>query len=119
LTSNAGPAGAPASAAPALVTHLRTNAGTAADDAVTKGDATTLAAARCGLIEVAGKAAGAAFVGTVVAAIVLSEALRLVNEGYQYETVSLNLRTPEGLSTYRNPDQKPVDNPGYVEADPT
>ena len=89
----------------------------AAEQAVSSGEAATLEAARCGLIDVAGKAAGAAFVGTVVAAIAVSDLLRIVNGGDQYEAVSINLRTPDGLTAYSNPEQAPVTNPGYVEAD--
>lgn len=99
----------------ALLDHAAYRA--AAEQAVSSGEAATLEAARCGLIDVAGRAAGAAFVGTVVAAIAVSELLRLVNGGDQYETVRLNLRTPDGLTAYRNPEQEPVLNPGYVEAD--
>src|SRR5205807_1203466 len=91
----------------------------AADAAIKRGEAATLEAARCGLIEIAGQAAGAAFVGAVLAAIAMSEILRTVNDGDQYEAVSLNLRTPEGLTAYRNPEQEPIINPGYVEADPS
>lgn len=91
----------------------------AAEHAVNSGQAATLDAARCGLIDVAGKAAGAAFVGTVVAALAVSELLRIVNDGHQYETVSLNLRTPDGLTAYRNPEREPVVNPGYVEVEPS
>lgn len=90
----------------------------AAEAAINRGEAATLEAARCGLIEVAGRAAGAAFVGAVVAAIAMGELLRTVNGGDQYEAVSLNLRTPEGLTSYCNPEQEPIINPGYVEADP-
>ena len=49
----------------------------AAQRAVDSGTASNLEEATCGLIEVAGKAAGAVFVGTVAAALVVSELLRI------------------------------------------
>jgi hypothetical protein len=89
----------------------------AAEHAVQTGEATTLDAARCGLIDIAGKAAGAAFVGSVAATIALSELLRIVNGGAQYETITLNLRAPGNVSAYRNPEQRTIRNPGFVQAD--
>jgi hypothetical protein len=86
----------------------------AAVDAMTSGGVSTVEAARCGLIDVAGKAAGAAFVGTVAATIAFSELLRIVNEGCQYETITLNLRTPDGLVACRAPRRSTVGNPGFV-----
>lgn len=89
----------------------------ATEAALKRGEAGTLEAARCGLIDVAGKAAGAAFVGSVAATIALSDLLRIVNDGDQYELVTVNLRTPDGLVAYRNPQQKAITNPGFIEAD--
>jgi hypothetical protein len=88
----------------------------ATEEAVRHGNAASLEAARCGLIDVAGRAAGAAFVGAVAATIAISELVRIVNGGDRYETITMNLRTPDGLVAYRSPVEKTIRNPGFIEA---
>jgi hypothetical protein len=56
------------------------------------------AAARCGMVDVAGITVGAAFVGAVASTIVVGDLLRLLHEnGMNYSVASLDLRAPHGL----------------------
>jgi hypothetical protein len=56
------------------------------------------AAARCGMVDVAGVTVGAAFVGAVASTIVVGDLLRLLHEdGTNYSVASLDLRAPHGL----------------------
>jgi hypothetical protein len=49
---------------------------------------------RCGIVELAGKAVGASFVGTVAAALVLAEVLRPLHGGSRNHLVHVNLEFP-------------------------
>jgi hypothetical protein len=56
------------------------------------------AAARCGMVDVAGITVGAAFVGAVASTIVIGDLLRLLHEdGTNYSVASLDLRAPHGV----------------------
>lgn len=55
------------------------------------------AAARCGMVDVAGITVGAAFVGAVASTIVVGDLLRLLHDGMNYSVASLDLRAPHGL----------------------
>ncbi len=70
----------------------------------------------CGLVEVAGRSVGAAFVGCVAATLVLSEALRLIAGGPRFEVLSLSLRSPGRVEAVRNSREPPEVNPGFVAA---
>jgi hypothetical protein len=59
-----------------------------ADEGRAEGDA------RCGVVEIAGKSAGAAFVGATAAALALSEILRPLHGGSAHASLSLNLSDP-------------------------
>ena len=58
--------------------------------------------ARCGVVDVAGRAAAAAFVGCAAAAFVLSEAMRVLHDGSSYEALDFSLRTPDRVRAVRN-----------------
>jgi hypothetical protein len=56
------------------------------------------AAARCGMVDVAGITVGAAFVGAVASTIVIGDLLRLLHiDGRNYSVASLDLRAPHGV----------------------
>ena len=70
----------------------------------------------CGIVEVAGRSVGAAFVGCFVAAFVLAEVLRWFVEGPRFETISVSLRNPNGHRVARGKVQAARGNPGFVKA---
>ena len=71
---------------------------------------------RCGIIEVAGTSAGAAFVGCVAAAFVLAEVLRTLGGGPRFEVLSVSLRSPhKPQASYNILGGAPM-NPGFVAA---
>ena len=70
----------------------------------------------CGVLEVAGRSVGAAFVGCAAAALVFSEALRFLTGGPRLEIVSLSLRSPHMIETAPNNREVPPVNPGFVVA---
>ena len=72
----------------------------------------------CGIIEVAGRSAGAAFVGCVAAAFVLSEVLRVLAGGPRFEVLDISLRSPHKSRVAHNACQGPLVNPGFVTARP-
>ena len=71
---------------------------------------------RCGIIEVAGASAGAAFVGCVAATFVLGEVLRFFAGGPRFEVVGVSLRSPDKLQASRNTVKSTPVNPGFVRA---
>lgn len=71
-------------------------------------------AARCGVIEVAGRTVGAAFVGAIASTLVVAEELRALADGPRFEVISLSLRSPEHLEAVTNSAPGPYINPGYV-----
>ena len=77
-------------------------------------DGLTNEAARCGVVEIAGRTVGAAFVGAAASALVLAEELRALHDGSRFEVVSWSLRSPEHIQTVVNPAPGPDTNPGYV-----
>jgi hypothetical protein len=56
------------------------------------------AEARCGAIELAGKAVGASFVGAVTATLVLAEAIRPLHGGYAYDVLGTDLGYLDGTA---------------------
>ena len=72
----------------------------------------------CGIIEVAGRAVGAAFVGCVAATLVFSEVLRVFAEGPRFEVLGLSLRSPHKPQVASNTHQGASVNPGFVLARP-
>lgn len=77
-------------------------------------DGLTNEAARCGVIEVAGRSVGAAFVGAIASTLVVTEELRALADGPRFEVISLSLRSPEHLEAVPNSGPGPYINPGYV-----
>ena len=71
---------------------------------------------RCGIIEVAGTSAGAAFVGCVAAAFVLSEVLRALAGGPRFEVLGVSLRSPHIPQVSNNTCERSPANPGFVRA---
>lgn len=88
----------------------------AAADALQRGEHGSTEAAKCGLLNLAGATVAAAFVGTVAGALAVSEMLRLV-DGERYETVSLELRSPENIQAYSHPEKTAI-YPSYTTAEP-
>jgi hypothetical protein len=76
----------------------------------------THADARCGVLEVAGRTVGAAFVGAVASTFVVAEELRALIDGPRFEVISVSLRSPEYLDAVVNPAPGPWVNPGFVRA---
>lgn len=88
----------------------------AAEIARREADGLTNEAARCGVVEIAGRTVGAAFVGAAASALVLAEELRALHDGPRFEVVSWSLRSPEHIEAVVNPAPGPETNPGYVTA---
>lgn len=76
-----------------------------------------LAAARCGMVDVAGVTVGAAFVGALVSTIVIADLLRLLHDGADFSIVSLDLRAPDGRHAVMSRSQEPV-RPCFTRARP-
>ncbi len=71
----------------------------------------TEAQARCGIVEVAGTAVGAAFVGAVVGALVVADILRALVEDRTTSVLSLSLAAPEHIDVVVT--TSTPTNPGY------
>jgi hypothetical protein len=71
---------------------------------------------RCGLLEVAGRTVGAAFVGCVAASLGVAEAIRMLLDGPQFEVISLSLRGPQHVDVAGNLYAGPPRNTGYTHA---
>jgi hypothetical protein len=67
----------------------------------------------CGVLRIADQSIGAAFVGCVAAAIVLSEPLRMVAGGKRFQVISLSLRSPHHVAAVENEAPGPPVNPGF------
>ncbi|MCU1463247.1 MAG: UBA/ThiF-type binding fold containing protein [Acidimicrobiales bacterium] len=52
------------------------------------------AAARCGMLDLAGVTVGAAFVGTIASTLAVGDVLRVLHEGAEYSVIALDLRNP-------------------------
>ena len=72
---------------------------------------------QCGLTQLAGRTVGAPFVGAIAAAIVISEALRVVNGAHGYDLIDGHLRELKHLTAVKALDGSPV-NPGSTLACP-
>ena len=71
---------------------------------------------RCGIIEVAGRSVGAAFVGCVAATFVLSEVLRSLVGRPRIEVLGVTLRSPHKPQVSIDTLERTAANPGFVEA---
>lgn len=76
-------------------------------------------AAQCGVIELAGRAVGAAFVGATAACLAFADVLRALN-GSQADMAVLNfdLRDPTNVVAAANTAPGPANNPGYTTSRP-
>ena len=72
--------------------------------------------AECGILEIAGRTVGAAFVGAAAGAFVLAEVLRMLNGGPRYQVVDFSLRSPQYRVTVANERPRMSINPGFVRA---
>lgn len=72
--------------------------------------------ARCGVLEIAGRTVGAAFVGATAGALVVAEALRMLNGGPGYQVIDLALRSPQYRLAVPNQRPRASVNPGFVRA---
>lgn len=70
----------------------------------------------CGIIEVAGRSVGAAFVGCVAATLVLAEVLRMLGGGPSIEVLGVSLQSPHKPQVSTNTLEGTAINPGFVEA---
>ena len=69
---------------------------------------------KCGIIDIAGRAAGAAFVGCAAATFVISDILRALAGGPRFQLVSLHLRNPHLAQAKPNPISELATNPGFI-----
>ena len=69
---------------------------------------------RCGVTLLAGKAVGAPFVGAIAATLVLSEVLRLLHGGTNYQLINLDLLAIEHREAVLNSQDFKDLNPGYT-----
>ena len=69
---------------------------------------------KCGMLEVAGRSVGAAFVGCVAATLVVSEALRALANGPRFQVLNLHLRNPQRVRAVDNERPGSPINPGFV-----
>lgn len=70
----------------------------------------------CGVIDLAGRSVGAAFVGCAAAALVVSEVLRTLAGGPRYQVLGWTLRSPRALQAAANERASTPPNPGFVRA---
>ena len=70
----------------------------------------------CGVIDLAGRSVGAAFVGCAAAALVVSEVLRTLAGGPRYQVIGWTLRSPRALQAAANERASTPSNPGFVRA---
>jgi hypothetical protein len=71
---------------------------------------------QCGITQLAGKAVGAPFVGSVAATLALSEVLRLLNGGSLHHVIEMDLASIEHRSVVPRDQIRNALNPGYVSA---
>jgi hypothetical protein len=73
-------------------------------------------ATRCGLLDIAGVAVGAAFVGTTTATLVLADVLRRLHDGKSYAVIALDLRNPNRIKAVPSPSTPEVVLPKHTRA---
>lgn len=71
---------------------------------------------RCGMTLLAGKAVGAPFVGSIAAALALSEVLRLLHGGAVNQLIDIDLLGPDQRLVSRHPNDFANLNPGFTMA---
>jgi hypothetical protein len=74
------------------------------------------AAARCGILDIAGITVGAAFVGAIASTLVVADILRVLHGGESYSVVALDLRNPGGIQAVANHSAGDFIAPAYTAA---
>lgn len=74
------------------------------------------AAARCGMLDVAGVTVGAAFVGAFASTLVVADLLRLLHGGREFSVIATDLRDPSGTQSVTNTAPGKYPNPPYTMA---
>ncbi len=64
-------------------------------------------AARCGMLDIAGLTAGAAFVGVIAGTLAMADILRVLHDGQNYSVIALDSREPNRIQAVHNA------NPGH------
>ena len=72
--------------------------------------------ARCGVLELAGATPAAAFVGAVAGALSVADLLRFLHGGPRYETLNVDLRSPNDAIAPLASKPQPRFNPGFTNA---
>ena len=70
--------------------------------------------ARCGVLDLAGATPAAAFVGAVAGALSVADLLRFLHGGQQYETLNVDLRSPNDAIAPPASKPQPPFNPGFT-----
>lgn len=74
--------------------------------------------ARCGIIDVAGATAAAAFVGATAGALSVADHLRLLHRGRRYAVVGIDLRSPSDIKAAPASSGNSPINPGFTHVRP-
>ena len=72
--------------------------------------------ARCGVIELAGAAPAAAFVGAVAGALSVADLLRFLHGSHHYETLNVDLRSSNDIIAPQSSRTQQLFNPGFTTA---
>ena len=70
--------------------------------------------ARCGVVDLAGVTPAAAFVGATAGALSIADLLRFLHGGQQYQTLGVDLRSPNNAIAPLSKNPQPPFNPGYT-----
>ncbi len=74
--------------------------------------------ARCGIIDVVGATAAAAFVGATAGALSVADHLRSLHGGRRYAVIGVDLRSPSDITAAPALGSDPPPNPGYTHVRP-
>lgn len=74
------------------------------------------AAARCGMLDIAGVTVGAAFVGSFAGTVVIADLLRLLHGGREFSVVATDLRDPSATRAVTNKSPGRHPNPWFTRA---
>ncbi len=70
--------------------------------------------ARCGVLDLAGATPAAAFVGATAGTLSIADLLRFLHGGQQYQTLGVDLRSPNNAVAPPTKNSQPLFNPGYT-----
>jgi hypothetical protein len=76
------------------------------------------AEAQCGVLQIAGRTVGAAFVGAAAGTLVVAEILRMLAGDPRFQVIDLSLRSPEHRTAVENEQSGAFVNPGFLETMP-